>query len=339
MDEITVAFDEVIPSPRPSMQWAKPALGYLLAAAGLLWVLHDFQFGQLRALVANLDWRWIAMAVVCDVLSYVCQGARWRLLLKPLGEMSTVRATQAIYAGLFTNEILPMRLGEVVRAYLVSRWTAAKFVAVIPSMVIERLFDALWLAAGIGLTAMFVPLPKDLLRAADALGASAGIAAGMLCYFILRPPKTRRFSTGPRRFISGLLESLSSGLHGMARTRAFHLSLAGSLLLLAFQAMAFWLVMLGCGLHLGFWIGATVYLIVRLGTAVPNAPANVGSYQFFTVAGLTLFGVDKPAATGFSLVIFVALTLPLLVLGFVAMSASGTSLMKIRREVHALSHS
>ena len=315
------------------------AISYLLAAAGLIWVLHGFQLGHLRTMVANLEWRWIALAIAFDVMSYVCQGARWRLLMKPLGEVSTLRATQAIYSGLFTNEVLPMRLGELVRAYLVSRWTAATFVAVIPSMVIERLFDALWLAMGIGLTAMFVPLPRDLLRAADALGAGVVIAAAVLCYFVLRPPKTQRFSTGPLRFVSPRFERLSSGLQPMARTREFYLSLSGSLLLLMFQAMAFWLMMIGCGLHLSLWSGVAVFLIVHVGTAIPNAPANVGSYQFFTVVGLMFFGVDKTAATGFSLVVFVLLTLPLLVLGFVAMSASGTSLMKIRREVRNLANS
>ncbi|HWN99448.1 MAG TPA: lysylphosphatidylglycerol synthase transmembrane domain-containing protein [Blastocatellia bacterium] len=340
MDEVTATFDEVVARPaNPSMQWVELALGYMLAAVGLIWVLHDFQLGHLRPLVANLRWLWIALAIVCAVTSYICQGARWRLLLKPLGKISTLRATQAVYAGLFTNEILPMRMGELVRAYLVSRWTAAKFVAVIPSMVAERLFDALWLAVGIGLTAVLVPLPRDLLRVADLLGAGVVIAAAVLCYFILRPPKPHRFSSGPLRFASLLVEGLSSGLQGIAGTRAFYLSLIGSLLPLVFEALAFWLVMLGCSLHLSFWVGVAVYLIVRLGTAVPNAPANVGSYQFFTVVGLTLFGVDKTAATGFSLVVFVLLTLPLLILGFMAMSANGTSLMKIRRDVRELANS
>ncbi len=325
--------NSTFPIPHSTFRIPHSVFGYLLAAAGLIWVLHDFRPGQLREMVAGLDWRWIALAVVCDVISYVCQGVRWRLLLKPLGELSTLRATQAIYAGLFTNEILPMRLGELVRAYLASRWTAVGVVSIIPSMVVERLFDGVWLAVGIGLTAMFVPLPKDLLRAADALGVGVVLAAAALLYFSLRPPKTKRVS-----LIASLLERLSSGLQGMARTPEFFLSLAGSLLLLAFQAMAFWLVMLAVGLHLSLSIGVAVFLIVHLGTAIPNAPANLGSYQFFTVVGLTLFGVDKGAATGFSLVVFVLLTLPLLVLGFVAISASGTGLLKIHGEVRKLAH-
>src|SRR5215471_10352639 len=321
---------------RSSIRDPQSAIGYVIAAAGLIWVLRDFHPGQLREMIANLDWRWAAPAVVCDMMSYVCQGARWRLLLRPVGDLTTLRATQAIYAGLFTSEILPMRLGELVRAYLASRWTAAKFVAVIPSMVVERLFDGMWLAAGIGMTAVFAPLPKNLIRAADALGVGVILAAGALCYFVLRPPNAKRFGAGPLRFVSSLLETLSGGLQGMARTREFYLSLAVSLLPPAFQATAFWLVMLGCGLQLSFWIGVAVSLIVRLGTAIPGAPANLGSYQFFTVIGLTLFGVDKGAATGFSLVVFALLTPPLLVSGFAAMRASGTSLLKIRREAQSL---
>ena len=118
--------------------------------------------------------------------------------------------------------------------------------------------------------------------------------------------------------------------------RAFYQALLVSLLLIISQALAFWLVMLGCGLRFSFWVGAAVYLIVHLGTAAPIAPANVGSYQFFTVIGLTLFGVDKAAATAFSLVVFVLLTLPLLLLGFAALSTSGTSLGQLRREVRQL---
>jgi ABC-type branched-subunit amino acid transport system permease subunit len=74
-------------------------------------------------------------------------------------------------------------------------------------------------------------------------------------------------------------------------------------------------------------------VIVNLGTALPNTPANIGSYQFFTVLGLTLFGVEKTSATGFSLVVFTLLALPPLIIGFLALSHSGMSLAAIRDEL------
>jgi len=75
---------------------------------------------------------------------------------------------------------------------------------------------------------------------------------------------------------------------------------------------------------------------VHLGTAIPNAPANVGTYQFFTVVGLTLFGVEKTLASGFSVVVFVLLTAPLWVIGILALNRSGMTLTEIRNEINRL---
>jgi hypothetical protein len=77
-------------------------------------------------------------------------------------------------------------------------------------------------------------------------------------------------------------------------------------------------------------------LVVRLGTAIPNAPTNVGSFQFFAVLALRLFGEDKTIAAGFSMVYFLALTAPLWILGLLAISRTGISLSTIQFETAAL---
>ena len=301
--------------------------------------MRDVHPAKLLEGITGIDWRLIALALVCDAMSYFCQGWRWRLLLRPVGEISTLRSTQAIYAGLFTSEALPMRVGELARAWLASRWVSTRFLAVIPSIVVERLFDGVWLAIGFGLTASFAPLPKSLLGAGETFGAFITLAVALCAFLAFRKRESgeerSRSQNLSRRFAS-LLERLSDGLRETGRTRAFYLAFALSLVFILLQALAYWLIMLGYGLRLTFWIGVAVFLIVHLGTGIPNAPANVGSYQFFTVLGLTLFGVDKTRAAGFSLVVFALLTLPLLVIGFIALSRSGTTLVEIRREIKEL---
>jgi hypothetical protein len=89
-------------------------------------------------------------------------------------------------------------------------------------------------------------------------------------------------------------------------------------------------------LNLSFWAGAVVFLIVHLGTAIPNAPANIGTYQFFCVVGLSLFGVEKTLATAFSVVVFIILTIPLWVIGMIALSYTSMSLTEIRNEINRL---
>jgi uncharacterized protein (TIRG00374 family) len=173
-------------SPADRASLAKRVAGLLFALACLAWVFHDVHPRQLIATMHVAYWRFVAAAILFDVLTYVLQGMRWNLLLRPVGRIGASRATQAIYAGLFTNEVVPLRFGELVRAYLASRSIGVGIPAIFPSMVVERFLDALWLVAGVGIAAMFLPLPKALLEAGDALGAIVLAAAAVFVWVVVR---------------------------------------------------------------------------------------------------------------------------------------------------------
>ncbi len=299
--------------------------GSVIAVACLVWVLRDMQFGSVWRAVQHLRWGPVALAIGVDILSYVTQGLRWRLLLRPVGTLSWLDATQAIYAGLFASEVLPMRAGELLRAYAVARMLNTDVAAVLPSILVERMLDGAWLAFGIGLTAMFVPLPRDLLRAGDALGLLILLATGLFLYVVLRAPPTQPATIA-------WLDPLRSGAREIGLRRETYFAFGLSLALLAAQILAFWLVMRAYRLDAGLWVASATLIIVRLGTAIPNAPANVGTYQFFCVVGLMLFGIDKSVAAGFSVVVFVVLTVPLWLLGSVALGRAGVTLRGFRRE-------
>jgi hypothetical protein len=87
------------------------------------------------------------------------------------------------------------------------------------------------------------------------------------------------------------------------------------------------------GLQLPFLAAMVVLLVINLGVSLPNAPANVGAYQFFCVLGLSVFQVEKTTATGFSIFAFLALTFPFVFLGFAALVRSGLSMRSMREKV------
>ena len=321
--------------PRPRRWWTR-ALGYTLAIVCLYWVLRELDLSELLRRIAEMDPFWVAVAVLFDVLSYVCQGVRWKLLLRPVGRITLLRTTQAIYAGLFVNEMLPMKVGEIVRAFLISRWTSVKLSLVVPSILLERLFDGVWLAVGIVITILFVPLPRKLVDAGDVFGVAILAALVIVTLLALsgRRPSSNN-STKKKRFIT-LVQSMSFELRVAGKTRSALLAFVLSLLLMLLQGLSFWFVMRAYGLHLSLPIGLAVFIIVHLGTLVPTAPANVGSYQFFTLLGLTLFGVEKATAAGFSLVVFVVLTAPLWAIGLWAFGSSGLTFFQIRSELARL---
>jgi glycosyltransferase 2 family protein len=326
---------------RPAQQFLRQLAGCILAGACLVWVFYGISVEELWRTMPVINWWLVALAIVFDIASYLCQGYRWQLLLRSAGPVSTLKATQAIYAGLFFNEILPLRIGELVRAYLIAHWYASNIVTIISSIAIERLFDALWLIAGIGVTVLFMPLPRDLVSAAQTLALAVFMVTGLgLCLISrgrnknARPVTERRWQ--PVRRVIAFLTRIAVEIRQLGATRCFYYSLGVSSLVLALQILAFWLVMEAYGLHLSLWAGSAVLILLHLGTVIPNAPSNVGTYQLFCVAGLTLFGVHKTLAAGFSMVVFLILTLPLWALGLVATSRSGLALKQIRAEIKAV---
>jgi hypothetical protein len=312
--------------------------GYAIAAACLAWVVHDIDLGEAVRSAASIRWAWVPLAVLLDVGSYLCQGWRWERLLRPRGTPGVLRVTQAIYAGLFTNEVLPARFGEAVRAYLVRRWTGASYASIVSSMLLERFCDAIWLATGFAVVAMLVPLPRDLVIAGDALGIVVIAATAVFVTLVLRQRRgvaladaARAVKAGPR--LLRVIRRLADEIRTVGGTRAFYAALLVSLGIPLLQGVSLWVLLVGYGFHLSPWAGLAIFLIVHLGTALPNAPGNVGTYQLLCVLALQLFGVAKAPAAGFSVAAFVILTAPLWGLGALALARSGTSLAEIRRDL------
>ncbi len=320
--------------------YLEAVFGYLLLAGGLAYILHGIHWGELFSYLGRIRWGWVAAGMTINLLSYITWGLCWKWLLAPVARISVYDATRAVYVGQFANELLPGRLGELFRAYLVSRWVSAEFVTVIPSVIANRLLDGVWSVIGVGLIAIFVPLPKDLLVGGSILGILILGGTGSLIYFayhrhrILRDWAKKKVSGGKSlRVLKWFLGNLAMGVREIGLTRLSVQAFLISPFWLLFQGLSFWLIIRAYGLDLPFLVGAAVFLIVHFGTLLPNAPGDAGVYQFFCVLGLTLFGAGKTAAAGFSLVVYFLLITPVWLIGFLALSRSGLTIKAIRRDI------
>jgi len=315
-------------------------LSYFIAALGLAWAFQGTHWRALSGEVAAIRWGWVLPAVLLNILGTFSQGYRWHLLLKPMGAIRTGKATQALFSGFFINDVLPLRMGELARGYIVSTWLSKEFVSIIPSMALERLFEGIWLAIGIGSTAIAVRLPRDLDRAAAIFGLAVLALAGAVLFITLKKKRVDGKRTSEKLRSSKrlgrlriLLERIEDGFRSIGMARNFYLAFFVSLLYFVLQMLSFWSLTKAYGLPFSFWVSSAVFIIIIFGTALPGVPANIGTYQFFCVAALTLFGVGKTEAAGFSLVAFAILTLPALVIGFIALARTGMTLASIKETV------
>lgn len=312
---------------RPS--WLPQVVGYLLSAGCLIWVLHGYPISDLLSAMRSLDWKWVLLAVASDLSVYLVHGWRWNTVLGPVIRLRYWRTVQAIYIGLFANEVLPLRTGELIRCYLLAHWNDFRISLSFASAAVERLIDGFYMLAAFLVTAAFVRrIPRDLFILVQFIGVLLIAGTGVLIWVVYHKQhahsvlRESRWASVLRHVVEGL------NLMGNRRTLGFTVLISGAYL--ALQVVTVWALMKAYGLDLSFWVAGGVLAILRFATVVPNAPGNVGLFQVACVLALGLFDVERNDAKTFSFVMFFALTLPLLIGGAVATALTGLNLSEIR---------
>jgi len=309
------------------------AAALVLSLGSLIWVLHDFEPEKLWGEIKAMHWSWVAAAVLFDILVYFLQGWRWSLLLRPVAYIPFAQSIRAIYVGLFANEILPLRTGEIIRCYLQGRWSGLPFTVVLSSALIERIFDGFWLIVCLLVTMRFVDLPEIYTTLGQILSVAVLLAGALLAGAMFFKHQTRAaFETHPWL---AKLNVLLEDLYLMGHSRYLFLSAAASLPYLLLQILPIYGLARAYGIDITLGQGFAVMVILRLVSVVPQAPGNLGAFQAAAVVGLMLFGVDKSLAGRFSFVMWAVITLPLLIVGFIALAVTGLKLGEIRREAEA----
>lgn len=314
-------------------------VGYSLAVVCLIWVLHDFHIVKSLRQMENVDWRWVVVAMTFDVISYGFQALRWKFLLIPFGRVRLTRTIRAVFAGLFANLVFPLRPGEVLRSFVISSQENITIGRVLGSVGVERLIDLVIATAGLGVVSLFVELPTRFKRAADILGVVTlvivAIIVALIFYLEFKLGKDNELPGG-RAHMPGKVMRALSGLHAMGTAPSFYPAVLASIAMPGFQVLALWALIRSYPLPLSFTASVVALLIINIGVSLPNAPANVGSYQFFCVLGVSIFGVDKTTATGFSFFAWFALTVPFIFLGFAALVRSGMTVRTMRERVSGM---
>jgi uncharacterized protein (TIRG00374 family) len=303
----------------------------VLSLAVSYWTLRDVHWYEIRDRLATMDWSWVTVAIVSNLLVYVWQAWRWMLLVRPVARINLGHTTRAIYVGLFANEVLPLRAGELLRGYLLGRWTELPFSVALSSALIERVFDGLWLSSCLLMVLQMVRLPGRLRYVEGGGYALAFIVLGvglMLSIGLFRRKKAQYPAglTGWRRRWAVLMEDLSI----MGHSRYLLFSFLLSLPFLLIQVVPIWAAARGYGIDLSLSGAFVVMVLLRLGTTIPSAPGNLGFYQFLTREALQrIYHVPAAQAAPFSWVLWVIVSIPLLVMGFAAMLVTESKLSEL----------
>jgi uncharacterized membrane protein YbhN (UPF0104 family) len=324
---------------RPLAIVIEAAASYAIGLACLWRVFHKLPLRPFLRSLAGLNVWLLAVGGALALAAYLCVAWEWQFLLRPVGRLPFWKAARAVLGGRFANDVLPLHVGCVARILLAGRWLRASVAALAPSLIVERLWDGLWLVVGTTALSFAAPLPPEVLRARNFLAVLvlAGIAAAG-AVFLRRSPATDS-RPGILGRIKLFFDNMAAGTRGLVRARVLAPVMVLSLLKLAVQAAAILVLLRACHIQLPLAAGLGVFVAGYLAVCVPAAPAGAGLFQLFVAGFLGFCGIDKAPAASFSLVSFVALTLPPALAGFFALAGSGISLRRLRQSAANLTDS
>ena len=289
-------------------------MGISLVLVGYLFSRVDYD--QLWLSLTSADGALLLAAAALLAGTLLIRAWRWRYLLAPLKSVRFSHAMSATSIGLMANMILPLRLGEIVRAAVLGYQEGIDGSASFATVVVDRLLDGFTLLLILAVLLISALLPLDQaweakLRWGGVLLFAFYLGVFVLLFALQRSParvlsRLRRLcSCLPTRWVENFcrhVESFSAGLHTLDRTEYLGQIVVTSLMLWGLTGLYNFLVVRAFGLNLPLAVGFLLVVVQAAAVMLPASPGFIGTHHAASFACLSLWGVAPEMALSVALV-------------------------------------
>ncbi|GAB4582156.1 MAG: lysylphosphatidylglycerol synthase transmembrane domain-containing protein [Anaerolineales bacterium] len=296
--------------------------------------LEDFWLAM-----ATAQYGWLIPGIAVYFLGVWARAWRWHYLLRPVKAIPTQTMFPVVAIGYMGNNIYPARAGEVLRAVVLKRREGVPVSASLATIIVERIFDGVVMLAFVFLNLSrlaelsgdsgFVGSIQEVAvigTAVFALALVSFLLAAMFPQLAARIGIWMITRLTPHRFHKRLLSMAGKFLDGLASLRSPWNALmvfVTSVVIWLFETGKYWFVMHAFPFEVDFFTLMLMNGIANLATTLPAAPGNIGTFDAPGIAVLKAAGVDGAVATGYTLVLHVALWVPITLLGAYYMAREG----------------
>jgi uncharacterized protein (TIRG00374 family) len=266
------------------------------------------------------------------VIGLFARARSWNILLK--GSVSWYRSFEALNEGYLLNNVLPLRLGELARAYLVTKGGAISMGASTATVLLERLIDAAVSLLGLLLALPFVVRSDWVVYSAALAGVI--IVVGILGVVIVsRSPKATAAMIAklPLPGLKHLASNFMSGLEGVLQLRILAGATFWSLIAWVTTWEQIFIIMSMFGIRESFLALPFISGIVAFGAAIPSSPGAIGVFELSTVAGLTALGHAREDGLGVAIIWHGIQVVMTSIFGSMALAKEGDTLSELAQKV------
>ncbi|HLO35120.1 MAG TPA: lysylphosphatidylglycerol synthase transmembrane domain-containing protein [Candidatus Deferrimicrobium sp.] len=305
----------------------RAVVGAAISIAALWFVLRGTDLAKTGDVLSHADLRWVAFAILLLSLDLGFRALRWQRLLRPIAAVRYPPMLGYLLIGYLANNILPARLGELVRSHYLGDREGISRASALGTVVVERVVDLVAVVA-IASVALIVLSVRGVV--ADAVFVGAGVAGLFLVILALgivahRLPGTDRARAVVARYprIAGIARSLQDGLAVAGRPRTLVEALLASAASWTMAILAFAAIGQALGLQLSMGQAALIASGVALASAVPAGPSNLGTFELAAREIGKAVGIEASSALALGVLVHVSILVVTSVGGAIAFARLG----------------
>lgn len=309
---------------------------------GLLAVaFHDFEFRTAWHAMLAARVGLLILATLVTLQTYLLRAQRWRIILAPIGPASFRHAFRTTVIGFAANFLLPARVGEVLRPYLLARREHLDPAAAFATIIVERLLDlcTVLMLFAFALVTLGSAIGTET-RTAGGLAALASVAGFVLLFVLAGHPErlgrwagraARRLPASFAEKVEHLVQTFIRGLRVMRSPAHLAVALAWSVALWLSIALGVFLASRAFDLTMPFVGSFLVVGYLTVGVAAPTPGAAGGFHAAYRLALQQFFGADPSVALAAAIVLHLLSLVPVTLLGLFYMWQDGLSLGRLRQ--------
>jgi glycosyltransferase 2 family protein len=322
-------------------------IGFILSLFFLVVFFRKIDLASIWNTFQSVEYLYVLPFILVNLFSVWIRAKRWQYLLAPIKKCNVSPLFYATAIGFMANNILPARVGELVRAYVLGSKEMISKTASFATIVVERLFDGFTILLIFLAVILWMPFPPDRSRVftqhhikmvAEISFFVYLIILGLLLALRFHNEKAsrwigfflKRLPHGLANKISKTMESFVSGLDILQRTRDILVIIGYSLFLWVSICLSYYFLFLAFHFDLPVLAAFFLLVVVALGVSIPSAPGYIGTFHWACAAALIFLGIEVNLAKSFSLLLWFAGFIPTVLLGLFSLWREGMSLRQLK---------
>ncbi|MDR1122412.1 MAG: flippase-like domain-containing protein [Endomicrobium sp.] len=268
-----------------------------------IWLtLHQIDIKKLFEFTACVKYFVLIPGVLVYVFTYILRSVRYYYILLSIKKTKVLDNFPYTVVGFFANNIIPLRLGDLIRAKITGEYLCVSRSSVFATIVIERLFDIITFVLFFFLIVRGASFPEFIKKYFYILTFVFFICLSILYIILTHKDKTLKIlSKMPipltiKSFITAFLNRFTFGLIVFKKPSILVKSFIFSGILWITEALFIVIVAYACGIHISIFGGIFTVIIIGTGSIIPTAPGYFGAFEFMGVLALSILYVDKDLA-------------------------------------------